>query len=607
MPAKRILTEEEKKYITDNSSFLSVHQISKDLKLSERIISSFIRTNNLIPKKTISIGQRYGRLVVIEEKKKIGKIYKARCKCDCGNEKDICIGHMKMGKIRSCGCLEDENRRKGNPKYKYHSQKSHTLYKRHKKFFCQEWLNPEVFEKWLIENDYLNKGAFCRHNNLEPYSSVNAFLLPKRIQIKKEKINRRKKQVNIGDTFGRLTVIGEPFWVPKQTVVVECSCGVIKAVATSSLINKDILSCGCYHLDLSRQNMINGNFANRVCQKYGVKNYAHHKDFKSKVTNTCMKRYGVSNYSQTLESRKNASVKRTKILINGKTLLENAIHKDYSYLHFSELVRRYGQEEALKLSKRYSSIEQVLHNFLTSLNIKYSIQPKLGIYYPDIVIDSHNIIIELDGLYWHSDRHLKDKYYHVKKKEFYNNLGYQALFFREDEIIDKIEIVKSIVLNKLGMSKKVFARKCELKEVVENKSEFFENNHLMGKGAGKVYGLYYNQELIAAIQTKHNKEYVEISRFCTRKGISVIGGFTKLLNRVKEDYKKPIMTFIDRRYGDGAYLVDLGFKLSTKHLSFKWTKKTKSLHRLHFSDKEAYEQGWYKIWDCGQYKYVEET
>ena len=52
-------------------------------------------------------GKRFGRLVAIEPTKE-NNVLKWRCKCDCGNEKNIRTGHLINGYITSCGCLKSE-------------------------------------------------------------------------------------------------------------------------------------------------------------------------------------------------------------------------------------------------------------------------------------------------------------------------------------------------------------------------------------------------------------------------------------------------------------------------------------------------------------------
>jgi hypothetical protein len=50
------------------------------------------------------VGRRFGKLVVLEYAYSKGKPY-WKCKCDCGNEKVINGGDLKLGKRMSCGCF----------------------------------------------------------------------------------------------------------------------------------------------------------------------------------------------------------------------------------------------------------------------------------------------------------------------------------------------------------------------------------------------------------------------------------------------------------------------------------------------------------------------
>ena len=59
-------------------------------------------------------GQRFGRLVAIEptDQRHRETIVVWRCVCDCGRERLVPGDHLRRGLVRSCGCLQDENRRK---------------------------------------------------------------------------------------------------------------------------------------------------------------------------------------------------------------------------------------------------------------------------------------------------------------------------------------------------------------------------------------------------------------------------------------------------------------------------------------------------------------
>lgn len=253
-----------------------------------------------------------------------------------------------------------------------------------------------------------------------------------------------------------------------------------------------------------------------------------------------------------------------------------------------------------------SSLETMVANFLDSINLPYTNNCKLAgtNFKPDFVLKDHKLIIECDGQFWHSDANLDDKTYHVKKLKAYEDQGYRALFFRENEIRDKFPIVQSIINARLGFSPKYMARKLEHGICTPS---FFEDNHLMGKGSGRIYALTLVGVPKVAIQVKwkdKNAGLLEISRFCT-DGCAVAGGFSRLLEKViAEEKPNQVMTFIDKRYGSGHYLPGLGFKHCGEHLSFSWTNRTQVFHRMKFPGNTGYDHGYHKLWDCGQAKFV---
>lgn len=117
------------------------------------------------------IGQKYGRLRVIEVIKPQRGETKWRCRCDCGNEY-IGIGkYIKCGNIKSCGCIAKELQENAivykriykvwhsmiercyNPKnknYKNYGGRGITI--------CEEWKeSPRKFINWAYENRYNEK------------------------------------------------------------------------------------------------------------------------------------------------------------------------------------------------------------------------------------------------------------------------------------------------------------------------------------------------------------------------------------------------------------------------------------------------------------------
>lgn len=64
-----------------------------------------------MPAKLNLIGQTFGRLTVISEAPKKGKLTAWRCLCSCGNEITVATGYLNGGRVRSCGCARKDSTR----------------------------------------------------------------------------------------------------------------------------------------------------------------------------------------------------------------------------------------------------------------------------------------------------------------------------------------------------------------------------------------------------------------------------------------------------------------------------------------------------------------
>lgn len=368
---------------------------------------------------------------------------------------------------------------------------------------------------------------------------------------------------------------------------------------------------------------------NTSLEKYGVKHYSQSNTVKEKVKKTNLDKYGVECVLSSNEIKE--KIKNTNIKVRGveypsqdkrvvkkiqDTMIKNGnmyYFEDKNSSDWAEIIgmsrsginariRKYGYEQACSMDKRSSAIEQLISSMLDESNIKYVTHYKIEDKIADFLIEDR-IVLEADGLYWHSDAINKDKNYHKNKRQLYLDNGFFPLFFREDEIENKINIIKSILFNKIGRNtQRIFARKCKIKSEGPIK-KFLNENHLMGFGSGKAKFLYFENKPVAILQYREYKDYIDISRYCCNTFFSIVGGFSRLLSALP---KKEIRTFIDLRYGSGKYLNTLGFTLSKSSLSFKWVKDNKTYHRLRFRGNSGYNNNMFKIWDCGQALYVKQ-
>jgi len=283
-----------------------------------------------------------------------------------------------------------------------------------------------------------------------------------------------------------------------------------------------------------------------------------------------------------------------------------------------------------KCSNAISNIEKDIVAFIKSfsINVLENCRTVLNGKELDIYIPEYKLAIEFNGLYWHSELH-KDKNYHVDKTNECEVKGIQLIHIFEDEWLDKQDIVKSRLKNLLGLTEnKIYARKCEIKEVpTKEKTKFLNDNHIQGSVGSKVnLGLYHNNELVSIMTfgkrgvIKHNK--IELLRFCNKLNTNVIGGASKLLKHFISQYEpKEIISYADRRWSNGNMYETLGFNLkSTNKPAFTISKGKKRESRFKYqkhrlidmgfdcdgktADEILRNNGLYKIYDCGSYTYI---
>lgn len=539
--------------------------------------------------KNIKVGEIYHFLTVLSvEGPNIS------CLCVCGKKKIIPAG--SIGRIKSCGCYNRKlaSDRASKLKKKYSNEiTKHPLYNifkrikircytKNNKYYlgghikiCDAWRNNyEAFYDWAIKTWFAD-ALLTRIDDGGDFSPDNCIFL-------------HKNSVKQKRTVGKYTPMSEE---------------------TKNKIKSTNLKKYGYEYPLQSK-LIREKCNKTLYEKHGVQNASSVPGALEKSKKTCIEKYGVDHHMKTeeykLKFKKKTIDNGQAYIYNGRMSDELANYIGVSRSCMNARIRKYGFELALSMDKKQSEIERIIESILEKNNISFIKQFRIENRIADFLIEDKKLIIEADGLYWHSDAVNKNKFYHRDKKILYDKYGYKSLFFRENEIEKQSTIIESIILNKVNLSKVFYARKCILLEVSkEDAKKFYNENHLMGNGKGISFGLFYENTPLAMMQITNKKEYCEVSRFCTAYNTSIIGGFSKLLSAaIKHFNPKQFITFIDRRYGDGYYLNKLGFNLVNNYISFKWTKNEKAIHRMKFPGNTGYDNGWYKIWDCGQAKYV---
>jgi len=138
-------------------------------------------------------GFRFGKLIIVKEYFGSSR-RKFECVCDCGNTKLIQLNHLISNSIKSCGCLEKENRMNMGDKFRTHNKTKSYEYmtyqniksrcynknnKRYKDWGCR---GIKMSDSWFesFENFYRdmgdrpsNKTSIDRIDNDKNYSKEN--------------------------------------------------------------------------------------------------------------------------------------------------------------------------------------------------------------------------------------------------------------------------------------------------------------------------------------------------------------------------------------------------------------------------------------------------
>lgn len=383
-------------------------------------------------------------------------------------------------------------------------------------------------------------------------------------------------------------------------------------------------------------------------ERYGVTNPFQSKEIKEKQKRTCLLRYDVENPLQSEKIKEKirktnlekygTEIASQSVLVRQKTsnrfIQETGEHlKDWlkkqqdpkpAYVtltaHFpNEQISLSDLAGFLKNYRDYkSNLEVFTENLFDTKHFNQKPSKISSLYRPDFKLNDQ-IYLNTDGLYWHSKAQKGKQYHFNLRKEFEEN-GLRIFQFHENELLEKTNIVRSVVNNSLGKTpNKIYSRKCKIQIVPQKEATLFLNsNHLMGSITAKHIGLFYENSLVSLLSFKCFKNICKIERFCSLIDTSVVGSFSKLLKYLETNCLNSNITevynWVDLRYGTGNHLLKKGFKFQKETLGWKWTDGKTTFNRLKCranmdsrkltQQEYADELGWFKIYDAGQRLYV---
>ena len=385
-------------------------------------------------------------------------------------------------------------------------------------------------------------------------------------------------------------------------------------------------------------------------KKFGVDYPAQSSYIRHKMEISCFNKYGVFNFSKTdtfkdIISNRSFNKMLERLESHGDLIESNKgeymikcriCDSEFSILH-TLMYNRIHNDEPICIvcnPKNQNIKENELYDFINTnydgeiiKNCRKIISKELDIYLPEL-----NLAFEFNGLYWHSDLY-KSRNYHLNKTKECDDKGIKLVHVWEDDWVYKRDIIKSMILHKLGKSKSIWARNCEISEVTDNKliRDFLNKNHLQGfVGSSIKIGLFYQGELVSLITFGKLRKALghitkegsyELLRFCNKLNFNIVGGSSRLLVYfIRKYYPKEIMSYSDNSRSNGDMYRKIGFNLESETVpNYYWVIDGIRKHRFNFRKdrlvKMGYdsskteieimnELGYYRIFDSGSKKWI---
>ena len=284
-----------------------------------------------------------------------------------------------------------------------------------------------------------------------------------------------------------------------------------------------------------------------------------------------------------------------------------------------------------------SSHELDLGKSLDELGVSYEIGNRqlISPQEVDFYIPNKSLAIEMCGLYWHGELHAsfgkgKHRTYHRDKYAGLKDQNISLITIFEDEWVHNRELVIQMLTMRLGVSSiaTIGARNCQIKEIDTKLAKpFLEANHISGYARSTIkYGLFMEDELVSVMTfsmgevSRKNMGTWEISRFASKMGWRINGAASRLFKQfVKHQDPEYVISYADLRWGEGNVYKHLGFERLDDTVPNYWyypmnCYPLKRHHRYTLrknSEDDAsktewenrQEQGWNRIWDCGNAKW----
>lgn len=366
-------------------------------------------------------------------------------------------------------------------------------------------------------------------------------------------------------------------------------------------------------------------------KKYGFENAAKNHEIRKKITQTRRENY----YPKPILEKLNDQEWLRKQNSQGKTVAEIAQDLEVSPSNLAKLFHKHD----LEIQRHQHSFEE---NILFDIFSKtYTIdRNSRSVLHPqeiDLYFKNYALGVEVNGIYFHSEKFNKTETYHLGKTARATEKGIDLLHFWDFEVRQKTSIVANIIKSKLHcLENSVHGRKTKVVSIdKQSKKQFLSKNHLQGNCASSIdLGLIYRDKIVSVACFSRNrfskKTKYELVRLCSLKNYSVRGGASKLIKHFAKHYMQAgeqLVSYADRRYSKGNVYQSAGFEF--KHYSppgffyvdkqgnyagsrHAWQRhllenKLENFDKTLSAEKNMQLNHYHRVWDCGQSVWVFEN
>jgi len=306
--------------------------------------------------------------------------------------------------------------------------------------------------------------------------------------------------------------------------------------------------------------------------RYGGKSALCSVEVRNKGADTMQSRYGNTSFNQSLISDESLiSLENKRWLAYHHLEQKLPIYKIAEMLQVSTFcVGEYLKKSGITPQRfNQSHIQHDIAQFIQSIteaSLLINNRSIIAPYELDIVLPTHNMAIEVNGVYWHGELHNKDASYHINKTNACKECGIRLIHISDVEWINNCDISKSRIRHALGLSNTIYARKCTVKDISQVDSSLFMNeNHAQGSVFGSVQlGLFHDNDLVSVmtfgVPRFSNHHQWELLRFATTLNTNVPGGASKLFAYfTKQNNPDSVISYSDVATNTGGVYDKLGF------------------------------------------------